>query len=163
MKKSTREQVPCLSGGDRIATRCQYETATPGRLREPHFGSQVQRAPVKRLSLTLLLAVIVSGCSTAAKFKIPSDATLFLENEKVSLVDGEYERAPFSWGATGGIPYRIEVDGRVLHEGRIRAKFRFVSIFWPPLAVIYWPMGFDKTGYDFTRPDQDNMRPKREQ
>jgi hypothetical protein len=49
---------------------------------------------------------------------------------------------PFFWTAAGGIRYRLEKGGATIQEGKLRARFRVVSIFWPPLALIYWPIGF---------------------
>ena len=62
--------------------------------------------------------------------------------------NGRVVTKPFFWTAAGvpphaGIPYRLEQDGKVIDEGRLRAKFRVASIFWPPFAAIYWPMGFN--------------------
>ena len=51
----------------------------------------------------------------------------------------------------GGIPYKLEKDGKVVGEGKLQAKFRPVSIFWPPAALIYWPMGFGWGCYDLTK------------
>ncbi len=57
--------------------------------------------------------------------------------------DGVVSTRPFSWSAAGGIPDRLEKDGEVVKKGRPRAKFRVVSIFWPPLAAICWPTAFN--------------------
>ena len=35
-------------------------------------------------------------------------------------------------------------------EAELRARFRVASIFWPPFAIIYWPMGFGQRCYDLT-------------
>ena len=32
----------------------------------------------------------------------------------------------------------------------MRAKFRPVSIFWPPVAILYWPIGFRLECNDLT-------------
>ncbi|HSQ41293.1 MAG TPA: hypothetical protein VLM37_03325 [Fibrobacteraceae bacterium] len=58
---------------------------------------------------------------------------------------------PYFWTAAGGIPYRLEKNGEVIQEGKVPAHFRVVSIFWPPYALIYWPMGFGgDRNYDLT-------------
>ena len=57
--------------------------------------------------------------------------------------DGTVTTKPFFWTAAGGVEYRLLKDGKVLKQGRLRPKFRVVSIFWPPVALIYWPMGLN--------------------
>ncbi len=37
----------------------------------------------------------------------------------------------------------LRKGGKVVKEGKLRAKFRVVSIFRPPAALIYWPMEFN--------------------
>jgi hypothetical protein len=38
----------------------------------------------------------------------------------------------------------------------LRTKFRTVSIFWPPFAAIYWPMGFNpNVTYDLVNDTQE--------
>ncbi len=37
-----------------------------------------------------------------------------------------------------------------MQQGKLRARFRVASIFWPPFAIIYWPMGFGQRCYDLT-------------
>ena len=99
----------------------------------------------------LLLCLVVSGCSTTANFKIPEGSELYIYKrpQPVTLApNGAVTTAPFFWTAAGippscGIPYRLEKNGKTIKEGRLRTKFRVVSIFWPPFALIYWPMGFN--------------------
>ena len=118
---------------------------------------------MKKIILFTLLAVLcaLTACSTAASFKIPEGTKLFVNNDQ--LKDKEilkrYKTHPFSWGKTTGIPYRLEKNNEVVEEGTLRSTFRISSIFWPPLAIIYWPMGFDGP-YDLTQPGQ-NVRPKK--
>ena len=55
-----------------------------------------------------------------------------------------------------GIPYSLQKDGKVVKEGKLRTKFRTVSIFWPPFAAIYWPMGFNPDiTYDLVNDKQE--------
>jgi len=30
----------------------------------------------------------------------------------------------------------------MIKDGKLCSKFRVVSIFWPPFALIYWPLGY---------------------
>ena len=98
-----------------------------------------------------LMVVLVAGCSTKGTFKVPEGCSLYIYErpEPVEIgTNGLVQTRPYFWTATGipphsGIPYRLEKDGKVLKSGRLRTKFRVVSIFWPPFAVIYWPMGMN--------------------
>lgn len=101
--------------------------------------------------LIALISMILSGCSTHGTFRIPDGSQLYIYErpEPVTVeADGTVTTRPFFWTAVGmppysGIPYRLEKDGQTIKEGRLRAKFRVVSIFWPPYAIIYWPMGMN--------------------
>ena len=98
-----------------------------------------------------LIALIISGCSTTGYFKVPEGTDLYIYKrpEPVSMgADGSVTTKPYFWTAAvfppgGGIPYRLEKNGKTIKEGKLRAKFRVVSIFWPPFAAIYWPMGMN--------------------
>lgn len=106
----------------------------------------------KRLMLGGITALaLLAGCSTTGHFKVPANSELYIY-ERPEAVDISEEGAvttrPFFWTAAGippggGIPYRLEQDGKTVKEGRLRTKFRVTSIFWPPFALIYWPMGFN--------------------
>jgi len=105
---------------------------------------------MSRYLLPLMLAAgLLSGCVTQGKFVIPKDSQLEVYRRPVTLSsDGTAAMTPFFWTAVGipphgGVEYRLLKDGKVLQEGRLRAKFRPVSIFWPPFAIIYWPMGLN--------------------
>ncbi len=98
---------------------------------------------------TLLLAGIASmlivGCATSARFKLPDNSSLYLDHKPTPIkIDstGLAKVRPFFWNSAGGIPYRLDKDGATMKEGKLPAQFRVVSIFWPPYAIIYWPMGF---------------------
>lgn len=112
--------------------------------------------------LILLLAVISVyglGCSTTATFKLPPGSQLFVTDRAVTsgaddkaaqLVN--WETSPFFWSSAGGAKYRLfDKNGNLIRSGKINTHFRVVSIFWPPFALIYWPMGLKGT-YDMTRP-----------
>jgi hypothetical protein len=106
---------------------------------------------MKKMGLALTVLVMVTGCTTTGTFKVPPGIDLYVYKRPQPVdikADGKVTTKPFFWTAAGvppdsGIPYRLEKDGKVLKEGRLRAKFRVVSIFWPPFALIYWPMGFN--------------------
>lgn len=108
-------------------------------------------------SLLVAAAILSSaGCSTTGRFVTPPGTNLVVMGRNVEVQpNGEVTTSPFSWGGSGGIPYRLEKNGEVVKKGRLRAKFRPVSIFWPPLGAIYWPMGFNPTiTYDLVNDTQ---------
>lgn len=105
---------------------------------------------MKKLYL-VLIALLVSACTTTGNFKVPEGSQLYIYERPQAVnieSDGKVTTAPFFWTAAGmppggGVPYRLEKNGETIKEGRLRAKFRPVSIFWPPFALIYWPMGLN--------------------
>lgn len=107
------------------------------------------------LMIAVTASVLVTGCATSARFKIPDNSQLYLDNKPAPVkIDstGLVKTRPFFWNSAGGIPYRLAKDSTTLKEGKLRAQFRVVSIFWPPYAIIYWPMGFRKgMTYDLTQ------------
>jgi len=119
---------------------------------------------MKKIYLALAVLIMVTGCTTTGHFKVPEGSELYIYKrpEPVQIKDnGEVTTKPFFWTAAGippesGIPYRLEQNGNVLKEGKLRAKFRVVSIFWPPAALIYWPMGFNPDiTYDLVNDKQE--------
>ena len=108
---------------------------------------------MKILSLTLPL-IFIAGCSTTAKIIMPPGTSLILNDHPVKTeADGTLNSRQFSWGTAGGIKYKLVRGGNVLDEGKLKSHFRVVSIFWPPVAIAYWPMGFEYEQYDLTHPD----------
>lgn len=105
---------------------------------------------MKKLYMVLVL-LMMAGCSTTGHFKVPDGSSLYVDNRPLPVVikaNGEVTTEPFFWSVAGippdsGIPYRLEKAGKTLKEGRLRTKFRVESMFWPPAANIYWPMGFN--------------------
>ena len=96
------------------------------------------------------ILVLLSACSTQGKFKVPQGTEISIYKRPPVAVpaDGVIETRPFFWTAAGvppasGVPYALYKNGKIVKEGKLRAKFRVVSIFWPPYAVIYWPMGLN--------------------
>ena len=103
---------------------------------------------MKKLIVVISLLLLAS-CSVQTKFTIPDATTLTVAGKVVpSEKLEEYDRRPFFWNKAGGINYTLEKDGKVVEEGKLKSKFRVVSIFWPPAAAIYWPMGFAGEHYD---------------
>jgi hypothetical protein len=101
---------------------------------------------IAKIFVVMTLILIASGCSTSAIFKIPDGSELYLYNRPQAMnvePNGRVVTRPFFWTAAGGVPYRLEKDGSVIKEGKLKARFRPVSIFWPPGGLIYWPMGLN--------------------
>jgi hypothetical protein len=101
----------------------------------------------------LALAAVVSGCSTTTYFKLPENSKVQIYKREQQYSEGLVKTRPFAWSAAGGIPYKITdaTSGNTLQEGKLRARFRVGSIFWPPFAIIYWPMGYGQRCYDLTQ------------
>ena len=94
---------------------------------------------------------VVTGCSTTGQFKIPEGTTLEMAGRTATPdASGEWKTSPFFWGSGD---YKLkDKNGNVVRAGKLRTGFRAVSIFWPPAAIIYWPLGFKKGVYDLTVP-----------
>jgi len=117
---------------------------------------------MKKLMLFALIAALftVAACSTTARFKTPEGTKLVINGVPLTTLEMEkYKTSPFFWDKTGGIPYKLEKSGKTIEEGTLQSNFRIASLFWPPFAIIYWPMGFKST-YDFTEPN-DKVRPNK--
>lgn len=111
---------------------------------------------MNKLQQALLAAtVLLTACSTTAEFRLPPDSQVRFDSREQTFPAGEVKTRPYFWNSAGGIPYRVEKDQKLVQEGRLPARFRPVSIFWPPYALIYWPMGFASKCYDLTsgKPD----------
>lgn len=108
-----------------------------------------------------MFSVILSGCHTTASFMLPPDTELMINGERVAFdskdEDGHprLERLPFFWTSIMGIEYRLLQDGKVLKTDKLPSEFRIASIFWPPYAYIYWPVGFRFECYDLTDPKRE--------
>lgn len=98
----------------------------------------------------MAIVLAVSGCSTSARFIIPQDSELIVYNREVAQTNAPVKMRPFFWNAAGGVKYRLYQHGSLVKEGKLKTRFRPVSIFWPPYALIYWPMGFGGRCYDLT-------------
>ncbi len=101
--------------------------------------------------------LLILGCSTTASFKLPPDTDLMIRGERVTF-EGKDEAgysklklSPFFWDAVIGVNFSLVQNDKVVREGRLPSQFRVISIFWPPYALIYWPMGFSFECYDLTK------------
>jgi hypothetical protein len=116
---------------------------------------------IRTLGCIGLLGCALS-CTTTGRFVIPEGADLEIYRRPAAVsADGQVTTKPFFWTAAGippdgGVEYRLLRNGTSVKEGRLRAKFRVVSIFWPPFALIYWPMGLNPSiTYDLVRDTQE--------
>ena len=111
---------------------------------------------IHQAAVVSVIMLVATGCSTTGHFRVPPDSQLYVMGRAVALEPGgTVTTHPFSWGGAGGIPYRLEKNGKEVQNGRLRSKFRVVSIFWPPLGAIYWPMGFNpRITYDLVSQTQ---------
>jgi len=101
---------------------------------------------MRNIVAALLLggSALLAGCSTTGHFVTPPNTQLVVMGRHLDVpADGVVTTKPFFWSAAGGIPYRLEQDGKTVQAGKLRTKFRVASVFWPPLGAIYWPMGFN--------------------
>ena len=105
------------------------------------------------------VAALLTGCSTVGRFKTPEGTSLYIDRNPIPVTlsrDGKVTRRPFFWTAAGGIRYKLEKDGAVVQTGKLPSRFRVISIFWPPYALIYWPFGFVNYTYDLTSAEFSN-------
>lgn len=104
-----------------------------------------------RTAALLAVALVAGGCSTRTYFKLPENTRVSVYERAEQYPQGMVTTRPFFWSASGGIPYKLtRIDGAPVQQGKLRARFRVASIFWPPFAIIYWPMGFGQRCYDLT-------------
>ncbi len=106
--------------------------------------------PFLRIALLLCIVLLTSACSTKAWFKLPEQSTIAINERPQQYHQGLIKVRPFFWNRAGGVPYTLTSATGSTERGRLRARFRPASIFWPPFALIYWPMGFGQRCYDMT-------------
>jgi hypothetical protein len=114
----------------------------------------------KALLVVMILAVL-SGCHTTASFILPPNTNLVINGERVVFDSKDeagrpqFESRPFFWTSVAGIEYMLVQDDKVVKKDRLPASFRVASIFWPPYALIYWPVGFGLDCYDLSDPKKE--------
>lgn len=110
------------------------------------------------LRMLILAACIVTvmGCTTTTSFKLPPNTQVRLDDRDDKFKNGDAEMRPFFWNSLDGVNYSLVKEGKTVRKGKLPAEFRIVSIFWPPYAFIYWPMGLKYSCYDLT--DGDEVR-----
>lgn len=104
---------------------------------------------IKKLIFLVALLGMLAGCAAPDSFKVPPGTDLYVFNRTHPVVldqDRVVTPRSFFWVTAdmplhGGIPYRLEKTGQTIKEGRLITRFRWQSIFWPPLSFIYWPIG----------------------
>jgi len=117
--------------------------------------------------MVFLLTAALIGCSTATSFRLPPNTEILVKGERATIkasddndTDTDSARdkrlpylrtSPFFWNAMGGIKYSLVQGDKVVKEGTLPAQFRIASIFWPPYAIFYWPVGFRFKCYDLTK------------
>jgi hypothetical protein len=109
----------------------------------------------------MILLLTLSGCHTSASFLLPPNTALIINDERVPLDvkdrDGRVtlERTPFFWTSIVGIEYMLVQDDKIIKKDKLPSEFRIASIFWPPYAYIYWPVGFGFDCYDLSDPKKE--------
>ena len=128
------------------------------------IGENKKMKVFSKILVCMTMAIAMVGCTTSGKFVIPEGTDLYIYERPDSVdveTDGTVTVEPFFWTAmgvapAGGVPYRLEKNGEVVKEGKLRAVFRGVSLFWPPVAVIYWPIGLNPNiTYDLVNDTQE--------
>jgi hypothetical protein len=130
---------------------------------EPHDrrrrGALGDENIIRKVVLTLLVLSGLSGCTTTGTFVVPDGADLYINKRPDPVIvkdDGKVTTRPYFWSAISGVPYRLEENGKTVKEGKLRSKFRPVSIFWPPYGIIYWPVGLNsEITYDLKNDKQE--------
>ncbi|MES2673135.1 MAG: hypothetical protein V4660_02795 [Pseudomonadota bacterium] len=110
------------------------------------------KSSITNVGVIFFIAVLLSACTTSGKFVVPEGSKLYLGDRTTPVnIDsrGIVKTKAFGWEAMGlpptkGIPYRLVVDGKTTKEGRLRAKLKVSSIFFPPIiGIIAYPTGLN--------------------
>jgi hypothetical protein len=108
---------------------------------------------VAKMVVMLLCAVmLLSACATGTRFVLPEGTKVYIPTKDSAFSPGRARTRPFFWDSAGGIDYQLLKEGKVIKQGELTSNFRLWSFFWPPLAILYWPIGF-KPCYDLTGPE----------
>jgi hypothetical protein len=112
-----------------------------------------------KLAALFSALVITAGCSTTAQFKLPPDTTLKVTGRDAKPdASGKWQTSPFFWTEISGAKYWLmDSSGKVIRSGKLKTQFRVVSVFWPPAALAYWPVGFAQGEFDLTKPGDGFM------
>ena len=95
------------------------------------------------------LVLVMQGCSTRAYVMVPENTKLVLPAKgDQSYESGLVTTRPFSWGQASGISYQLKKNDAEVTSGKLDSRFRPASIFWPPVGIAYWPIGFGWRCYD---------------
>jgi hypothetical protein len=109
----------------------------------------------------MIVLFVLSGCHTSTTFMLPPNTDLMINGERISLdvKDEEghvkFEKRPFFWNSIMGIEYMLLQDDKIVKKAKLPSSFRIASIFWPPYAYIYWPVGFRFNCYDLSDPKKE--------
>jgi len=108
--------------------------------------------------LVMVALLLLAGCHTSTSFMLPPNTDLMINGERIAL-DAKDEaghvkldRRPFFWTSIMGIEYMLLQDDKIVKKAKLPSSFRIASIFWPPYAYIYWPVGFRFKCYDLSDP-----------
>ncbi len=66
-----------------------------------------------KLIQLLAVALFAVSCSTTTSFKIPKGHDLIVDRYN-KVEEGAFTKRPMFWNRAGGIPYRLEKDGKVI-------------------------------------------------
>jgi hypothetical protein len=111
--------------------------------------------------LVVITLLVLSGCHTTASFILPPNTDLMINGERVTFQSKDdegrpqLETRPFFWTSVMGIEYSLVQNDKIIKTDRLPSSFRIVSVFWPPYALIYWPMGFRFDCYDLSDPKKE--------
>src|SRR3546814_12519344 len=93
---------------------------------------------MKKFTAALLLGLaFVAGCSTTGHFITPANTQLVVMGRNLDVPpDGVVTTKPFSWGGAGGIPYRLEQNGALSQQCKLRTMLTVASIFVHALGAL---------------------------
>lgn len=104
-----------------------------------------------RTPLILAALLLATGCSSSTWVKLPPGHHLSLYERPTKHDSGLVATRPYGWAAANGIVYKLtDANNQLVQEGTLAARFRVASIFVPPVAIAYWPMGYRQRCYDLT-------------
>lgn len=109
----------------------------------------------------IITLLVLSGCHTSASFILPPNTELMINGERVSFDSkdeegrAKFQRTPFFWTSIVGIEFMLLQDDKIVKKDKLPSEFRIASIFWPPYAIFYWPVGFQFECYDLSDPKKE--------